>query len=246
MMQYEDPIFSSVFPILQIEENKRVSIAGTSVLVRLFDLPFLVTAAHVLRKNGNTNPLFLPFSGQNIQIDGPASMTPVGTGNDLDIAVFDLRMQPALLESFSGYKAISLESPSEIPIHERSHYYVFGYPSTRAKYYNPDKLIDITPLDYISDEVNEELYETYKADKQSNILVGYNPKTTINQKKAKTTAPHPYGASGGPLFRILIDKNDHPIIWIFEGIMTEWKNKKVIQSTRKSVIRSFILKMICN
>lgn len=240
MTKYNDPLLDSVSPIFQHEENNNVSIAGTSVLVSHLNQTFLVTAAHVLRDNGNENPLFLSFEGNNIQLDGPALMTPINRENDLDIAVFDLRMQPTLLELFNGYKINSLESPEHLPIHTRSHYYIFGYPFRKAKYNKENKLVEITPLDYITDEVADDVYDAYEINKQTNILVSYNPKNTHNKKKMKTTAPHPHGASGGPLLRILVDENDNPIILIFEGIMTKWKAKKAILSTRKSIIKSFI------
>lgn len=240
MTQLGDPLFDSTFPILQLEGNDAVSIAGTSILVRHRDAVFMVTAAHVLRDNGNANPLFLSFREENIQLDGPALMTPLADSNDFDIAVFDLRAHPRLHALFDGYKINSLEHPDTLPPHTRSHYYIFGYPFRKATHDRKAETIKISPLDYITNEADDDWYVKYGANKESNLLVGYNPKNTSNSKKTKTIAPHPHGASGGPIFRALIDDDDQLIMLIFEGIMTRWKEKKHILSTRKSVIKSFI------
>jgi hypothetical protein len=240
MTQLGDQLFDSTFPILQLEKNGSVSIAGTSILVRHRDVEFMVTAAHVLRDNGNANPLFLSFGGRNIQLDGPALMTPLTDSNDLDIAVFDLRVHPELHVLFDGYRVNSLEHPDTLPPHARSHYYIFGYPFRKATHDRKTKTIQIRPLDYITNEAENDLYTKYGANKETSLLVGYDPKNTNDSKKIKRMAPHPHGASGGPIFRVLIDNDDHPMMLIFEGIMTRWKDKKHILSTRKSVIKSFI------
>ena len=240
MTQLGDPLFDSTFPILQCEENGTVSIAGTSILVRHHDVEFMVTAAHVLRDNGSANPLFLSFGGENIQLDGPALMTPLTDNNDLDIAVFDLRFHPELHVLFDGYRVNSLEHPDTLPPHARSHYYIFGYPFRKAAYDKKTKKIEIRPLDYITNEAEDDWYTKHGANKETNLLVDYDPKNTNDSKKVKRMAPHPHGASGGAIFRALIDNDGQLIMLIFEGVMTRWKGKKHILSTRKSVIKSFI------
>ena len=108
-------------------------------------------------------------------------------------------------------------------------------------FHDKDKaLINIKPLRYTTDEAGEDSYSKYARSKQDHIIVRYKPKATINQNKGKTIAPKPHGASGGPLFRLLVDKRDYAILHIFEGILIEWKGNEVIVSTRKSTLRQFI------
>ncbi|MEJ5128228.1 hypothetical protein WH367_19465 [Comamonas sp. MYb21] len=240
MIQRGDFLLDSTFPILQHEEHDFFSIAGTSVLVRHREVEFLVTAAHVLRDNGGANPLIMCFEKENIELVGPAWMTPQTENNDLDVAIFDLRFHAKLRELFDGYRVHSLEEPDELPGYARSHYYIFGYPFRKAKYKRDSGEIKISPLDYITDEVEDDIYAKYGTNKEENILVRYEPKNTYDSNKISKIAPYPHGASGGPIFRILVDDEDHAIMFIFEGVMTRWKDKKYILSTRKSQIKSFI------
>lgn len=236
----DDPLYQSIFPILQHEEHDYLSIAGTSVLVEHRGLRFLVTAAHVLRDNGRQNPLYLSLEGETIEIGGPALMTPDIDDTELDLAIFDLRTHKTLRKGLSGYKTISLEDPKHLPSHVRHHFFVFGFPWRKAYHHKDKSLIKIKPLRYTTDEVSEDSYNKYCHSKQEHFIVRYKRKTTIKQGKVKTIAPKPHGASGGPLFRVLVDENDYAMMLILEGILIEWKSNEVVVATKKSSLSQFI------
>lgn len=233
--QYLD---QSVFPILQREHSEKFSIAGTSVLVEHRGLPFLVTAAHVLRENGNQFPLVLLLENENIRLDGPAHLTQIIDGNDPDLAIFDLRRHASLMQALNGRKVISLADPEITPSHARQHFVVFGYPWRWAHYHGGS--IKIESLKYITDESNESSYGEYALSREQHIIVKYDRAASIHQDMSPAIAPKPEGASGGPLLRILVDKSNYPVMLILEGILTKWNQNDVIMSTRKSVLRQFI------
>lgn len=239
-MKY-DLFYRSVFPILQLEESGAISLAGTAVLIKYKGISFLVTAAHVLRQNGIQNPLYLSLENENVKLEGPACMSK-DIEVELDLAIFDLRKHANLYSALDGYKTISLEEPApkSLPTYARAHFFIFGFPWRKAKHNKKESRVDIKPLAYTTDEVSDATYSKYSWSPQKHLLVKYKPKNTTNQQKIKTTAPSPHGASGGPVFKVLVDENDCPILFIFEGIMIEWKGKEVIVATRKTELKAFI------
>jgi len=234
-----DQLYKSVFPILEHEESGKVSVAGTSVLIEYQGLPFLVTAAHVLRINGNNNPIYLSLEGENIKLDGPASMSK-DIDVELDLALFDLRRHTTLRESLIGYQTISLDDPVELPLFARSHFFIFGFPWRKAYHDKKESSIKIKPLTYTTDKASEDSYRKYSRSINEHLIVSYKQKNTINQNKSKTIAPKPHGTSGGPIFKYLVDEYDNSLMLIFEGILIEWKGNEVIVATRKSALISFI------
>lgn len=242
----DNPLYQSIFPILQEEESRIISIAGTSVLVSHRELPFLVTAAHVLRENGQRYPLYLSLKNENVFLSGPAHVTPAPLdpdGDDLDIAFFDLRLNYGLANSLVGHHMISLEDPTpeQEPISARQHFFVFGFPWRKALHNKENRTMAIKPLRYFTDLDNRNMiYAKYKRPKTNHLIVRYNRKQTIDQARQKVTAPKPAGTSGGPLFRVLVDDQDVARMFILEGILTEWQGNEVMIATRKSALRDFI------
>lgn len=238
------PLYKTIFPILQEEETGKLTIAGTAILVNYLERPFLVTAAHILQNNGSKFRLFLLLKDIPVYLGGPADITRMIEGTDVDIAIFDVWNIGELSLHLKDYKYVPLEEPAEnvIPNYTRQHYLIIGFPATKTKYTQVNILKECVPLEYVTSESNQVVYKKYSINRKYSTLVDYKQKQTHNSKLEKTTAPKPHGSSGGALLRIYIDKDDKPIMLIFHGILIEWKNNEFIVATNKSVISDIIEK----
>lgn len=240
MKSYLDPLFESIFPIIFYDENDLVNVAGTSTLVEHKGQNYLLTAAHVLKNPGRKYHLYILLRDKAVHLHEPAFMSKIQK-TDIDTAFFPLAFHPTLETHLSGYKSITLKEYDGDIAYSREHYFVFGFPWRRAKYNRTDKELNARPLQYFTDLIDDSsLFSKYNRPQESHILVQYNPKTTINRSSVKQLAPHPHGISGGPLFKALINDKDELILLIFEGLLIEWKDSRVIVATKKEKIRNFI------
>ncbi len=239
-----EPLYQSIFPIVYYDEKNFVHMVGSSILIENHNAPYLVTAAHTLRDIGSKYLLYILLSKKAVLLPGPVFITDLPDKNnplDLDIAVFPLKEQLELSEHLLGSKTISLAEFDESIDYARDHYYIFGYPWRKSRYLRDSKEIKIKPLSYSTNYLTDIfLYEKYNRTKKTHILVQYIQKNTKDALGKSRLAPMPHGISGGPLFRLLVDKKDQWIVLIFEGLLTDWKDKKVIIATKKSQIKSFI------
>lgn len=239
-----DPIEESVFPLVYSDDNERFHVAGTAILVEHANVSLLVTAAHILRDIGNKYLLRLLWNNKAIVLSGPAFISKEPSESsplDLDIAVFPLSLQTDLMEHLNGTKTITLKDFDDSVGSARSHYFVFGFPWRKAFYSKEINELSAKPLRYFTDLITDAaVYSTYNKSPEAHIIVHYNPKKTMNQERKPITAPKPHGISGGPLFRALVDDKDNLIMLILEGLLTDWKDKKIIVATKKNEIRKFI------
>lgn len=239
-----EPLYHSIFPIIHYDQKDFAHLVSTSILVENNNTPYIITAAHTLRNIGSKYPLYLLLPEKAVLLPGPAFMSKLPDINnplDLDIAVFPLMKQPDLWNHLSGYKTISLMEFDNSIDYVRDHYYIFGYPWRKSKYSRHSKEIKSKPLSYVTDYLSDHsLYEKYDRTVKTHILVKYDPQNTKNALGENRIAPKPHGISGGPLFRALVDEKDQLITLIFEGLLTDWKDKKVIIATKKSEIKLFI------
>lgn len=244
-MSIFDFISKSILPLVYYDKHKKLNIAGTSVLAEHKGNHFLLTAAHVLTHLSSSNykiclalptkiielpyPLFLshaPNNDKNIKSDY------------LDIAFFPLFPIPKLLE---GFNTISLKEYNEQIDYVNDLYLIFGFPETKFKHF-PGKIeYKIGYIEYTTILVTDPSeYIRLKISPISHLLVKYEPNDTVNSKGVKINPPSPYGVSGGPLFRLLFDKNGRLIKIIIEGLLTDWVDKKIVVATKKSNVREFI------
>jgi len=239
----EENIFlQSVFPILQYE-NTKISVAGTSIFVEHRGLPFMVTAAHVIRNNGKKYPLYISLEDEVVDLIGKVWLTSDKLdNNDLDIAIIDLDSNQRLMNSLNGYKTISLDEATTIYAYNNQYFFIFGFPWRKSSYKRSEKIIISKPLPYITNiENRDKIYDKYRRPKENHIIVRYTRKNTFNQDRKKIWAPLPYGISGGPLFSVLVNQAD--IVsspFVLEGVLSEWRGNEFIIATRKSLLRQVI------
>ncbi len=242
-----EDIFLSVFPIIQ-HEGSQLSIAGTATLVECDKIPFLITAAHVLKKNGSEHPLYLGIGDKLVSIEYTAYISKEKDGIDIDIAVFDVTLCQLLYDELHAYgmKTISLNSPASLTYHTQSNYMAVGFPWRKSKYKRKENTLNIKSFQYISDEADCTFYEKYNRPKDRFLLVDYTRKKNKDFNGVIKMGPIPQGSSGGALLKVLSDEKNEIVMSIFEGILIEWQNEEHIVATKKSAIIDFlILSRLC-
>jgi len=242
MINVTDSLTESIFPILYNDEKCNIRIAGTAILAEHNGQPFLLTAAHVLRDLGRQYPLYILLGNKAIALEGPAVMTKMANRQqDLDIAYFQLSFSPPLLAQLTGYKTITLRDYDGTAAYAREHYFVFGYPRTKAKYRRKGNEFRAKPFRYLTDRItNHNLNKKYDRPDDSYILVHYRRRASKNKIGRRQLLPDPYGISGGTLFRALVDDSDTLILLILEGLLLKLEDFRVIVATRTGKIRDFI------
>jgi hypothetical protein len=238
-----EEIYLSVFPIVQ-EESSQFSIAGTAILIQCDEIPFLITAAHVLKNNGSEYPLYFVIGDKFIPIRDHAYMSKIEDDIDTDIAIFDLGLCCELLHDELieyGGKPFSLESPEGLPSHARSHYISIGFPWRKSKYKRKEQTLDIKPLQYVSNEVENNFYIKYNRPKEQFLIVDYRRRKTHDNNRKRKFAPKPEGTSGGAIFTVLVNEKDEIVMLIFEGLLIEWQNNEHFVATKKSTIKNFLI-----
>jgi hypothetical protein len=229
----------SVIPIVTGGDHNAVEVIGTAVLVEHNGLLYVVTAEHVITDWGAEYVLYLMIGEDLFEIKGPVWLSR-GFDASADLAIISMLPFPELFALVWQRKAIPLlEYDGSIQC-SHEYFLVYGYPTKRAKYDRNEKLLTINPLRYFTQEVTDDsLFVKYGIKNTTHLLVKYLPKDTKSHSGLAVTAPKPQGASGGPLFRALIDDEDRMVL-VFEGIMTRWKDGKMITAARKSIIRDMI------
>jgi hypothetical protein len=234
-------VLDSVIPIVTGGAHHTVEVIGTAVLVEDNDALYVVTAEHVIKEWGEESVLYLLIEKELYEIKGPVWLSDK-VDSSIDLAIIPVYQLPELFALLWQRPAISLqEFDGSVPFH-RECFVVYGFPSKRAKYDRQEKLITINPLRYFTTEiVDDHLYSRYKVKPSSHVLVKYVPKDTKTHDGVKVTAPtKPHGASGGPLLRALIADDDTLLLFVFEGILTDWKDNRTIIAAKKSQIKAVI------
>lgn len=240
-----EKLFESIFPIIYYDEHQTPKVAGTSIFAEHNGKYFLLTAAHLLRGIGNEYlPHVLLPSEKAIPLLTKACMSRLpadGATHELDIAYFYLDNEPEVMEYMKQCADISLRDYDEPEDNKEEYYYILGYPYRKAPYKKKTNELQAKPLSYMTVLVEDSSeYTKLKRSEEFHILVKYHTHKTKGSEGERKIAPLPHGISGGPLFRILKDKDTGHITIILEGLLTDWRERKLILATRKNKIREFI------
>lgn len=234
----------SIFPIIYYDDNRCANVAGSAFLVENNDVPFLLTAAHVLRDVGSKFQPFLLLHDKAIRLHEPAFMSPINKidGSDnIDVGCFPIQPNKTLATHLQEYKTISLQDyPYENHL-EKEIYFAYGFPWRSAKYNKSTREIWAPPIQYFADFVeNLGVYKKYKKSSEDHIIIKYNQKQIFDQNGKKKMPPKPHGVSGGPIFRALLNENNVCELVILEGLLTNWEDNQWMIATRKKTIKNFI------
>jgi hypothetical protein len=238
-----EQLYKSILPIVYIDHHKNVHVAGTCIYIEHRSIKYILSAAHTFIDPGNKTDLFLSLEHSLVHIPGPVWLSRDANGviDARDISIFPIGISTDISSSLEEYFPIELIPFNNDVLYATSNYYYFGFPHRKAKYDRSSKTLVPKPLDYQTIIIDdEELYAKFKTHTDTHIITSYDKNNTVNASRIKVTPPLPHGASGGPLFKMLGDENNDLITMNLEGVMTTYKEKKYIVSTRISSVREFI------
>jgi len=222
-----EELLKSIFPIIQLDEkNKRYDIAGSAVLVEYNKQKFLLTAGHVLQKNGIKYPLYLFLEKETIKLNGPAFVQ-----ENIDLSIFDLRTDKKLNESLKYLIPLKIQQNSANTTNNIN-YLVYGFPHRKGYFNKVTSIFKIKPIIYLTKESEINVYSTLSVDNKNFRIVNYNQKKSKDEEGNKTTVCIPQGASGGGLIKVYSNNKQELVSFELDGILIEWRNKKYIVATR--------------
>jgi hypothetical protein len=121
--------------------------------------------------------------------------------------------------------------------------FAFGYPSSKFDYNKHNNEYELTPFQYFGTEINESnLFKRSSSIVDDHLLIKFVKRKTKHPSKTEfCIAPNPFGISGGGLFRVFM-KNDHPEVFVLDGILTEWHcNLSLMKCAKIQKVNKFIL-----
>ncbi|OUP35642.1 hypothetical protein [Bacteroides sp. An19] len=236
--QYSIQLFHNDMP--QWESSPPEPI-GTGVLIKYEDNHFIVSAAHVLQPYATKqkrNPYreeseyddpqeaFLSLENMGFYYNGfyypikEVTYTNI-TGeveNLIDIAV--IRLEIETVEELSGKQFVDYNLIEfNHTITTQSRYFVYGYPAEWTDLKSTE--IVQKPLEMITNGIDASTVEGVKFDAQYNLLIGYTPKSLVDEDGHVLDISSPNGISGCGLWYLGTDGQLKLV-----GIMTENKIEK--------------------
>jgi hypothetical protein len=214
--------------IYRVDPYHRPEQFGTGVYLCICDHYFLLTAAHVLDDLTNSTLYIAGYTtNELIALEGESlrSVTDDGSRDNDRSDIGICRLGPDLVtkigaESFLPVSMVDVDDTGDAG----ATYIAMGYPAkknTRLNYEN--KSVKRHPFSYTTKVlVNNELIKM-GFHNSSHILVGYKKRHSRDSSGRDTTAPNPFGMSGGPLwrFKTYSGKSFSRLV----GILIEWKKE---------------------
>lgn len=232
----------SVCPIYLIDYEGRISLIGSSILIRFGDSSFIVSASHVVheKRNGTLfiverkNSIPLDFDFHTSSTEGYES----GKPDKIDFAF--ARLQYSLVSQFETYRFLdSTEIDPNFDPKSQKRYTFLGYPGTQNKYNNIGKPIAHS---YSGPILDIESYSINSIEPPYlYIAIECDDKKTMNDKEERYPFPKPYGMSGGGVWGWSIHDpiglGNHRVSSKLSGIIIEMtSNEKVWIAIRVTLI----------
>ncbi len=203
--EFEKPsAFSSVIPLFRFKEQQMEQYAS-GVLLEIAEVLFLLTAAHVVRKENN---IFVPTKDEIKPIKGICRFTLQEDCSFDNIDFAYIKIENKLAKELKDYFIPLTQNDidlSDIP--QPNDFYVFtGYPYRKSK--NIDNMFETDFFEYVGPyTADKSIYDQKHCDIQNNIIIRFNLKqtTTRNGDNLKAVVS-PEGISGGGVFSFSKDK----------------------------------------
>ena len=218
-----------VLPLF-VPDGNRPERLGSCLLVQLFGIHFVVTAAHVLR-GSEGSPLFAGRTGHKlIALPGLRGYFPNDEGTEhLDIGVIPLGTSE--LARFDGLMFVPETSvENEVPQQPSptDDYIVFGYPESNSQFRVDQPLRNVrqNSFTFRTALTTGHIANQEKLDPEAQLALQFDRENiTINGKRHNP--PDPYGLSGGAVFHavagqlklagIMTDTGRTPACWSAHG-----------------------------
>ncbi|MCP4552762.1 MAG: hypothetical protein GY834_12140 [Bacteroidetes bacterium] len=219
---------------------------ASSVLIKIQNDFFLITAAHVL-ENYDHKKLCLRISKEFKYLIGDIIFTNISENdisNRLDVAICRLNdrfvNEIKRCYNFYNFQEIDFEhNPKEI----QNNYLILGYPWKKTKLDTHQRKLKIKPFILYTRNVFDKVYQELKILKTTNFILEYRQRRLIKLKTgyfAKGINPHGISGCGVWIIKENYDKKNLSIPSLFSIIIEQDKNKRYLISTRFSIIYEII------
>lgn len=232
----------AVAPIYIDRGNRAPELIGSGVLIRVGEMTFVASAAHVA-DHGREEPLLF---GRHDEVRPlyayciSSSRGPDGKreSDTLDVAAWVLDpAETRCLSPADSIPASALDLPPFIERDDRREFfYINGYPISRQRGAFLGRELNGHLLAFLTHQTPSEGYASAGRDPALSILVQYD-KRAIGRGDLPITGPDLYGVSGGAVWRLSGGRAsvERPVL---AGIAIEWRHRtvpKAIIATRMAV-----------
>lgn len=230
-------------PQLYIYHERKPIPLASSILVKIHDNYFLITAGHALKDTPPNNIII--YIGNSIsRLEGKVKYTDFtdSINNDkIDIAVWKVNKKIVKLISKS-YKFFNLEfSTIDLAMPENENYLIVGYPCSRTKpKYSIEKFF-VNPFIFHTYRASIKMYKKLNFHPNTNVLLAYRKRKIIRYgNDLIQMGPDLYGMSGCGIWYIA-NFYSKQIKYFPVGILIEGhSNLNTIVATRLNVITEII------
>lgn len=211
------------------ESAHRPEPVGSGFLVRVDELIFLVSAAHVVDDVGK-GPRYFGAGEQILPLPAVTFTTPLPPSGrraddlvDIGYWILDPAMTK-LISSADTLRVDQLDLVDASDIALGSTYYLTGYPESRQpRRLQGDQFI-AKPLHFVTEELGTSAYSYLRRSRNDYLLVDYS-KTNFFSGLHKQTGPDLYGVSGGSIWRLSGSIHVQPQRPVLTGVVTAWRLK---------------------
>ncbi len=210
--------------IWSIDAERDLEALGSSVLFKVGQDHYLITAGHCLRQNGEDINIGVLNAKNEMHLVRGAVIIKTGDGGEIDLGI--VKLSSATTEMmFQKYKFLDVtQIMFNKGIPDETDYLVVGYPITKTKINNRTKCLSSEPFVFIGKSKDAKTYERFAYNVKVNTLIRFTKrKSTYVEKLEMNMSPEPKGISGGGLWFIQsyeIEKKED-VVFFLCGIMIE-------------------------
>jgi hypothetical protein len=199
----------AILPVYSSDVQGRADHIGSSILIRIKGISFLVTAAHII-DHAKENNLHLGNGKKLVQLAGDCFITnpnkPIGERDSDHYDFAFAQISNEFGNSLGDVKYLTEEDLwLEIPHTEGHAYLAYGYPNSKNKKINHlHRHIESKMWPYIATAVSDVSIFTKKfgINDDDHICINFDHKRTRSLNGDIVTPPNPTGMSGGALIDI--------------------------------------------
>jgi hypothetical protein len=218
--------------------------SGSGVCVKINEVHFILTAAHVVEDR--INELYLRFEKGITLMGCQVNTNKINfkrNDDKQDIAI--LKLNNETVEFLNGFYTFLEEEDLGInhQLVDSAEYLAYGYPASMTKMKYKTNIIDAKSTLFTTKPAEVELYKKLNCKEDSNIIINYNKTGLVSMETLQVgTGPDVYGMSGCGLWYIpVLAPGQEPQKKLI-SILTEWppEDKHYIISTKIDVFTEII------
>jgi hypothetical protein len=215
---------------IYVEGIHRPEPVGTATLIRVDDLVFLLSAAHVLDDVG-TGPRYFGAPEKIKPLPAITFRSPLPPSGRRDDDLVDVGcwvLDPGQARGIPSADTLRLDQLDLVRpprIDADAQYYLSGYPASRQPRRQSGDEFEVKPLKFLTNEVSHDVYETVGRDRNSHLLVDFDKDDFYNGFE-KRLGPDLFGVSGGVIWRLTGSANVQPQAPVLTAIVTSWRRSE--------------------